>query len=132
MSLTEAQKQLRKAQQESLKAAFETEWHRLQGPELIPEFKFDLERRFRFDYLGWNLVAIELEGGTWQKGPSGHTTGKGYTKDCIKYNLAQTLGYRVFRLTSNMLEDDPVGHLQPIIELMRKATNLTTRNQKGD
>jgi len=119
---TEAQKQIEKEEREALKRTFETRWRQLQGPPLIPEFKFSSDRQFRFDYLGWNLIAVELEGGTWQKRPSGHTTGKGYSKDCIKYNLAQALGYKVFRLTSDMLANDPAGHLQPIIDLMRKAS----------
>lgn len=117
---TEALKLIEKEEREALKRTFETRWRQLEGPELIPEFKFDSVRKFRFDYLGWNLIAIELEGGTFTGGA--HVRGVGYSKDCTKYNLAQTLGYKVFRLTSDMLEDDPAGHLQPIIDLMRKAT----------
>lgn len=118
---TEAQKQLERYRRELLKRAFETVWRALEGPELQEEFEFHPERGWRFDFCHLpTKAAVELEGGTWlDKG--GHTTGKGYSKDCQKYNEAQLLGYRVFRFTSDMIANNPIGHLRPIIELMRKA-----------
>ncbi len=67
--------------------------------EYAKEFKFDTVRRFRFDIAIPNIkVAIEYEGINSEK--SGHTTIQGYTKDCEKYNLAQTLGWKVLRYTA--------------------------------
>jgi very-short-patch-repair endonuclease len=118
---TEARKQIDREQRESLKREFLTRWRQLNGPELQEEFKFHAERGFKFDFAYTQnglKVAIELEGGTWlNKG--GHTTGQGYTKDCTKYNLANLDNWRLFRFTTDMLTNDPVGHLLPIIELMR-------------
>lgn len=114
---TEAQKQIEREQRESLKREFLTRWRQLGGPELHEEFKFHPERLWRFDFCR-GMVAIELEGGTWLE-KSGHTTGKGYSKDCQKYNQAALLGFRVFRFTADMLTNDPAGHLGPVIELMR-------------
>ena len=59
-------------------------------------------RRFRFDFLitGSDLV-IEVEGGTWSGGR--HTSGVGFRSDCVKYNLALELGYRVLRYTTDMV-----------------------------
>lgn len=52
-----------------------------------------------------------MEGGTWSQGR--HTRGQGYKQDCIKYNIAALLGYRVFRFTADMLNPT---HIEPVIE----------------
>ncbi len=64
-------------------------------------------------------MAIELEGGTSFGAPSRHTSAKGYSNDCIKYNAANLLHWVVFRITRDMLDNDPVGHLTPMIVLIR-------------
>lgn len=116
----------------SLNRTFETRWRQLEGPELIPEYRFAPPRLFRFDYCDpAKKIAIELEGGTWGRVgakrceccgqiPQGrHSTGVGMARDCEKYNLATLMGWRVFRFTTDMLEVDPAGHLGLVIELMR-------------
>lgn len=103
-----------------MKAAFETQWRRLGGPELEGEFVFSSIRDWRFDYAHLpSLIAIELEGGTWNNGA--HVRGEGYTKDCTKYNAAIHLNWRVFRFTTDMIANDPFGHLLPVVELMRAS-----------
>jgi hypothetical protein len=115
---TEAQKQIDRAERESLKQEFLTRWRQLNGPDLQEEFEFSPTRGWRFDFAHLpSLTAIEIEGGTWSGGR--HTRGKGYSEDCQKYNAAVHLNWRLFRLTSDMLTNDPVGHLLPVIELMR-------------
>lgn len=87
---------------------------------LRQEYKFLNNRRFRFDFACVEkMIAIEIEGGTWTEGR--HTRGKGYSMDCEKYNLAQLAGWKVFRFTSDMLQNDPIKHLEPIIELLNKG-----------
>jgi len=73
-------------------------------PEPSREYKFHPKRRWRFDFA-WpdRKIAIELEGGIWVKGA--HTRGKHFISDCNKYNAAALLGWRVFRFTSNHLEE---------------------------
>jgi len=121
--MTPAQKELKKAQADNLKAAFLTHWRQLGGPELEAEYKFHPVRKWRFDYaIPARQICIELEGGTWQKGKTGHTSGKGYAKDCQKYNEATILGWRVFRLTADMLTKQAAAeHLEPIIKLIQKG-----------
>ncbi len=85
-----------------LERTFDTLWRQLDGPELVPEYEFAPPR-----------IAIEIDGGTYNGGR--HTTGNGYRDDCIKLNAAQLRGWFVFRLTSDMLRDDPDQHLAPII-----------------
>lgn len=117
---TEAQKQIDKAKRDSLRAEFLTQWRRLGGPELEGEYKFDSVRGWKFDFrLG--MIAIEVEGGTWLPGGGRHNRPKGYADDCAKYNAAQTQGFRLFRFTTDMIANDPAGHLEPVIELIREA-----------
>lgn len=72
--------------------------------ELIREYKGVKGRRFLFDFAEPNsLVAIEIQGGIWAKGKSGHTSGKGLLRDYEKLNLAQSQGWTVFQLSSKMI-----------------------------
>ena len=107
-----------------LEREFDTRWRQLGGPELVPEYEFDPVRNWRFDRAHvYARIAIEIDGGTWgvinpttgKRVPGGHTSGKGYREGCIKSNAAQLRGWFVFRLTSDMLEDDPARHIEPII-----------------
>jgi hypothetical protein len=113
-----------------LEAAFDTLWRQIGGPDLVPEYEFDPVRQWRFDRAHlYARIAIEIDGGTWgvvnpktgKRMPGRHTTGKGYRDDCIKVNAAQLRGWFVFRLTSDMLRDDPYSHLIPIAD---KITDL--------
>lgn len=72
-------------------------------PEPEREWPFG-HGRCRFD-LAWpdyNL-AVEVEGGTWMQGR--HSRGTGYAKDCEKYNAATLMGWRVLRVTSDMVRN---------------------------
>ena len=68
------------------------------------EYRFDPERKWRFDfaYPKWK-IGIEVEGGTWSGGR--HTRGSGYEKDCEKYNAAAMQGWKVYRFTRSQLEN---------------------------
>jgi len=68
-------------------------------PNYVEELQFHHKRLFRFDWAIPELkIAIEYEGIFSKK--SGHTTVSGYTKDCQKYNLAATEGWKVLRYTA--------------------------------
>lgn len=87
-------------------------WKALGGFQLQSEVKFHPERKWRFDYAAPDKkLAIELEGGIWVKGA--HTRGSHYNSDCEKYNAATLLGWKVFRLTTNMIGTQ---HIEPIIK----------------
>ena len=68
------------------------------------EHRFHPERRWRFDFA-WpaQLVALEVEGGTWIAGR--HNRGSGFAADCEKYNAAAIAGWRVLRVTPGMVRD---------------------------
>ena len=86
-------------------------------PGVVTEYKFMTGRKFRFDYA-WpdRMTAFEVEGGIY-RGKGGHTTIKGYEKDCEKYSLAAILGWKVIRATTGMCKDGRA------IELLEKAFN---------
>lgn len=68
------------------------------------EFVFCEGRKWRFDFaFPESMVAIEIEGGT-MFGKSRHTAGIGYEADCVKYNTAVGLGWRVYRFTTAMVK----------------------------
>lgn len=74
-------------------------WCQANNLELIPEYKFDEERKFRFDFAMPAIkAAIEYEGIFSRK--SRHTTQAGYSKDAEKYNLASSQGWKVLRYTA--------------------------------
>lgn len=71
-------------------------------PAPIREYKFCEYRRWRFDFC-WpdKKIALECEGGIWL-GKGGHTSGKGYSANCGKYNCAVLLGWKVLRYPPNL------------------------------
>jgi hypothetical protein len=73
-------------------------------PAPIREYRFAPPRLWRFD-LAWPFLrlALEIEGGTWTAGR--HVRGKGYENDCEKYNAAALAGWRVLRVTTDMIQD---------------------------
>lgn len=74
---------------------------KIEGIEVVKEYKFHPERKWRFDFaIPDKKIAIEYEGGVFGGGKSRHTTGKGYAGDAEKYNEAAKLGWKVLRYTS--------------------------------
>jgi hypothetical protein len=83
--------------------------------EIIPgrKFKFDFWcAKFRFPVImdgfrasldaknyDYKQVLVEVQGGVWLKGKSGHSSGTGITRDCEKLSLAAVYGYRTIVVT---------------------------------
>jgi len=66
------------------------------------EYRFDSERRWRFDFAWPSLkIAVEVEGGVWMRGR--HVRPVGYLADLEKYNRAVVLGWRVLRYVPHQL-----------------------------
>jgi len=86
-------------------------------PEPVREWRFHPVRRWRFDFA-WpsRMVAVECEGGTWSGGR--HVRGQGFEGDCQKYNAAAVMGWKVLRVTGGMLDGDPLGFLELLIEAL--------------
>ena len=87
----------------ALEESFAVQCKHKRLPAPVREFKFCEWRRWRFDFAWPALkIAAECEGGHWSGGR--HTRGSGFEKDCEKYNVAQNLGWRVFRFTKSMID----------------------------
>jgi hypothetical protein len=83
-------------------------WCTALGYKWVAELQFAPPRKFRFDIaIPSKMIAIEYEGLNSEK--SGHTTITGYSSDTEKYNLANDLGWKVYRYTvlnfENMIND---------------------------
>ncbi len=116
-----------KTSKSNLEASFDYYWRIFDGPSLEPEYRFDTKRRWRFDRAyPDNLIAIELDGGTFNQGR--HTRGMGYSADCEKLNTAILAGWRVFRLTSDMLQNDPQKHVGQIIQFILDSNETYQRH----
>lgn len=68
----------------------------------VREYKFHPERKWRFDFaFPAEKLAVEIEGGVFSGGR--HGRGLGFINDCIKYNAAVKLGWRVLRYSTDMV-----------------------------
>jgi very-short-patch-repair endonuclease len=104
--------------------AFQTLWHILGGPDLIEEYRFHPVRRWRFDFaIPASHIAIEIDGGGWTRGRHHRPGTRGFDGDLEKLNEAIRLGWRVFRLTPAMFQNDPDKHIQPIIDFITKEAS---------
>jgi very-short-patch-repair endonuclease len=76
----------------------------LKLPEPIPELRFSMPRRWRFD-LAWpeHLLAVEIDGGGYVNGR--HSRGKGMDNDCEKFAIAMIMGWRVLRVTPTHVQN---------------------------
>ena len=75
------------------------------GIKAIREYKFCDTRKFRADLcIPDRHLIIECNGGVFMA-KSGHNSIKGITRDYIKSNLAQLLGYTYLQYTRKEIED---------------------------
>ena len=89
------------------------------------EYKYHPTRKWRFDYCIPGLeIAIEYEGLMGAK--SRHTTIRGFTNDCEKYNEATILGWKVIRVTVISIEN---GQAFDQIERLLKTTQYQEARQ---
>lgn len=68
------------------------------------EYQFYERRQWKADWyfkVGDSELLVECEGGAFTNGR--HTRGAGFLGDMEKYNIAQALGYRIFRFTPEMI-----------------------------
>jgi hypothetical protein len=94
---TPARKDLDAEMRKNFAATFEANWRLCGGPELETEHYFNPDSNHRNDYLHRpTMTLIELEGGVYTKGR--HVRPVGFVEDCVKYNLATMMGYRLIRI----------------------------------
>jgi len=101
-----------------LERTFLTLCRTFQLPDPVREHVFHPVRKWRLDFA-WpaQKVAVECEGGIWMRGR--HVRGAGYSNDCKKYNAAQALGWRVFRLTTDMAQENPGEFMDQVKDALK-------------
>lgn len=80
--------------------------HTTKIPLPVWQYKFDLQRKWRFDFA-WpaERIAVEIEGGIWRRGGGAHSHPTNILRDIEKYNHAARLGWRIFRFTTDMVKN---------------------------
>jgi very-short-patch-repair endonuclease len=66
------------------------------------EVRFHPKRRWKFDYLIGEKLAVEVDGAIWVRGR--HSRGAGMEADNEKFNEALILGYRVLRFSTGQVK----------------------------
>lgn len=64
------------------------------------EFYGALPRLYRWDFLIPPDVVVEVQGGVWNFGKSGHSSGAGITRDAEKSSVAVACGWRQITATT--------------------------------
>lgn len=73
------------------------------------EYRFDVNRRWRFDFAVFPEgerflpVGVEIEGGAFLPGGGRHNRGASYVREMEKYNRAAVLGWRIVRFTPDQV-----------------------------
>lgn len=113
----ELQRLQRKAKRDELEDAMAQQLRVAGVAEPTRQHEFHPTRGWLFDFA-WpsRLVALEVEGGTWNGGR--HVTGGGFERDCEKYGEAAVLGWLVIRVTGSMVKD---GRALTLIERVLAA-----------
>lgn len=97
-------------------SSFGSVWRMRAGrdaPQPIEEHPFHPKRQWRFDFaFPGAMLAVEIEGGIWKRGR--HNRPSGYQNDCIKYNAATMLGWRILRYTTDDLAKRPAQVIDEI------------------
>jgi hypothetical protein len=99
---------------------FEILWRVLNGPKLIPEYRFHPTRKWRIDWWHESGVGIEVEGSVWTKGR--HTRGSGFLADMEKYNALAERGILLFRIPAH---DITAKWLSPIITTINRGGSMS-------
>ena len=89
-----------KTRSSRLEGKFALYWRGLGGPELLREFVFHPERKWRADFAHVeSRTLIEIEGGIYLAGGGRHNRAAGFIADAEKYLAAFLAGWNVVRLT---------------------------------
>lgn len=79
-------------------------------PPFERHYRFCPGRKWEIDFA-WPdfMVAVEVEGGQWVEGR--HNRPEGFAKDVEKYNMATFMGWRLYRVTGDMVNSGAAGKL---------------------
>ncbi len=89
-------------------------------PAPVRQFRFCKTRRFRMDFA-WlaEKVAVEIDGGVFQKQATGHRSIKGIADSMERQNIAVLDGWAMLRFHARDLEDRPEKTVRMVMDLIR-------------
>ena len=104
-----------------LESEFLRVWGLLGGPELLRDYTGWCDRKWELDfYHEPTKTAIEINGGTWSK--SGHSSGRGITRDYDKANECVVVGISLFVLgTDHMKSDRLIIEISKILSYIKRS-----------
>ncbi|HEY0983542.1 DUF559 domain-containing protein [Schlesneria sp.] len=85
-------------------------WQAFASDKPLPErqYVFHATRKWRFDFAWPQFkVAVEIDGGVFQRKATGHRSMDGVVKQMEKLNIAQIAGWKVLRFHPNDLDKTP-------------------------
>lgn len=93
------------------------------------QFIFHETRKWRFDFA-WpdQKVAVEIDGGIYQKQATGHRSISGVEKDMEKSNAAQAAGWCVLRFHAKDLDKRPKQMIEEVALTIRSRMKPQTTN----
>lgn len=85
--------------------------------EMVEEYKFHPDRKFRFDFcFPDKKIAIEIDGGQYKPNGGRHNS----DSDREKMNEAAVLGWRVLRFSGTQLKNDPIKCVKTLLMCIGK------------
>lgn len=85
---------------------------------LTREYRFCPNRKFRADFAHpQSRVLVEIVGGIWTRKRTGHSTGTGIERDCLKIAIASSLEFVTFPLTATMIVPEWINAIARTIRL---------------
>ncbi len=110
-----------KRQDSNFEASFDWFLSQLATDLPAPEknYRFDPNSKLEIDRAWVGIkVGVELCGGIWKRGKSGHSSGTGIRRDYRKSNVATLLGWRLLWFSPDMLEDNPTECIAMVYALV--------------
>lgn len=92
-------------------------------------------RKFRADFWFEDLrLALEVDGGVFKRGPTGHTTGVGYHSDRVRDQLALASGIVTVRFTTPQIRNgEAVKYVAAYLPVRgREVSELSKLMFRGD
>jgi hypothetical protein len=92
------------------------------------EFRFARpQRQWRLDFA-WvgESVAVEYQGGVYDEGKSGHTTVRGFSRDCLKFSEAAIRGWMLILITADMVRSGEA------LQLIERALKVRQAEKESD
>lgn len=93
------------------------------------------KRRFSADFWFEDLnLVVEIDGGIFMRGPSGHTSGQGYHNDRVRDHLALSHGIHTIRFTTPQVKSgEAIGFLKAYlphrrVEVRESKTEMNFRS----